>query len=112
MSSRVLELAPSLTRRGNAYSATLAVTDAALAVAALVNRSLAKKTEREIPPLGRFIDVDGVHLHYVDRGSGEPVVLLHGNGSMIQDFVSSGLLEMASQKYRVIAFDHPGFGHS
>jgi pimeloyl-ACP methyl ester carboxylesterase len=39
-------------------------------------------------------------------------VLLHGNGSMVQDFESSGLLGMAAQKYRVIAFDRPGFGHS
>jgi pimeloyl-ACP methyl ester carboxylesterase len=39
-------------------------------------------------------------------------VLLHGNGSMIQDFESGGLLAMAAKKYRVIAFDRPGFGHS
>jgi pimeloyl-ACP methyl ester carboxylesterase len=84
----------------------------ALAVAAVVNRYLAKKAERDNPPIGRFIEVDGVKLHYVDRGSGDPVVLLHGNGSMIQDFESSGLIGMASRKYRVIAFDRPGFGYS
>ncbi len=38
------------------------------------------------PPAGQFLEVDGVRLHYVERGSGEPLVLLHGNGSMIQDF--------------------------
>jgi pimeloyl-ACP methyl ester carboxylesterase len=90
----------------------IAATVAALGIAALVNRSLAKKAERENPPAGKFVEVDGVRLHYVDRGSGEPIVLLHGNGSMIQDFASSGLIEMASQKHRVIAFDRPGFGHS
>jgi pimeloyl-ACP methyl ester carboxylesterase len=78
----------------------------------LVNRSLAKKAERENPPAGRFIDVHGVRLHYVDRGSGEPLVLLHGNGSMIQDFASSGLIDIAARRHRVIAFDRPGFGHS
>jgi len=31
---------------------------------------------------------------------------------MIQDFVSSGLLEKAAHKYRVIVFDRPGFGFS
>jgi hypothetical protein len=31
---------------------------------------------------------------------------------MIQDFESSGLIEMAAQKYRVIAFDRPRLGHS
>jgi pimeloyl-ACP methyl ester carboxylesterase len=31
---------------------------------------------------------------------------------MIQDFESSGLVDLAAKKYRVIAFDRPGFGHS
>jgi pimeloyl-ACP methyl ester carboxylesterase len=83
-----------------------------MAATALLNRHLAKKAERDNPPAGRFIEVDGVRLHYVVHGRGEPLVLLHGNGSMIQDFGSSGLLSMASEKYRVIAFDRPGFGHS
>jgi pimeloyl-ACP methyl ester carboxylesterase len=41
-----------------------------------------------------------------------PLVLLHGNGSMIEDFQSSGLIDLAATKYRVIAFDRPGFGHT
>ena len=41
-----------------------------------------------------------------------PLVLLHGNGSMIEDFQSSGLIDLAAKKYRVIAVDRPGFGHS
>lgn len=85
---------------------------AALTVFALVNRLIAKKAERDNPPRGKFVEVDGVRLHYIERGQGEPLVLLHGNGSMIQDFVSSGLLDKAAHKYRVIAFDRPGFGYS
>src|SRR5947209_17304297 len=84
----------------------------ALTLAALYNRERARQAERDNPPAGRFIEIDGVRLHYVERGTGEPLVLLHGNGSMIEDFESSGLLGMAAQKYRVIAFDRPGFGHS
>jgi pimeloyl-ACP methyl ester carboxylesterase len=84
----------------------------ALAAMALANRHLAKKAERENPPAGRFMTVNGVRLHYVDQGSGTPLVLLHGNGSMIQDFQSSGLIDLAAKKYRVIAFDRPGYGHS
>jgi pimeloyl-ACP methyl ester carboxylesterase len=94
------------------YATGAGVVFAALAVSALVNRHLARKAERENPPQGRFLEIDGVRLHYVERGQGEPLVLLHGNGSMIQDFESSGLIEMAAQKYRVIAFDRPGYGHS
>jgi pimeloyl-ACP methyl ester carboxylesterase len=51
-------------------------------------------------------------VHYVERGKGEPLVLLHGNGSMIQDFETSGLIDLAARNYRVIAIDRPGYGHS
>jgi pimeloyl-ACP methyl ester carboxylesterase len=89
-----------------------AATAATLVVTAFVNRHLAKKAERRNPPRGEFLKVDGVRLHYIERGQGEPLILLHGNGSMIQDFESSGLVDLAAQKYRVIVFDRPGYGHS
>lgn len=94
------------------YPAAVGVVAAALAASAIVNYILAKRAERRNLPTGRFITVEGVRLHYVERGSGPPLVLLHGNGSMIQDFQSSGLIDLAAKKYRVIAFDRPGFGHS
>ncbi len=94
------------------FAAASAVAIAALAAMALLNRHLAKKAEHDNPAAGRFLDVDGVRLHYVERGSGEPLVLLHGNGSMIEDFESSGLIDLAAKHYRVIVFDRPGFGHS
>ncbi len=83
-----------------------------MAGAALINRKLAKNAQRDNPPQGRFIEVNGVRLHYVERGNGRPLVLFHGNGSMIQDFQSSGLIDRAAETYRVIVFDRPGFGHS
>jgi pimeloyl-ACP methyl ester carboxylesterase len=85
---------------------------AALAISAVVNRFAAKKAERDNPPMGKFVDVGGLLLHYVEHGTGEPLVLLHGNAGMIQDFASSGLIDKAARKYRVIVFDRPGFGYS
>jgi pimeloyl-ACP methyl ester carboxylesterase len=98
--------------REHPYATASALTVAALVLSALLNRSLAAKAERENPARGRFVEVDGVRLHYVERGKGTPLVLLHGNGSMIQDFETSGLIDMAAAKYRVIVFDRPGYGHS
>ena len=94
------------------YAAASAVVIGALAAMALINRHLAKKAERDNPATGCFLDVDGVRLHYVERGAGEPLVLLHGNGSMIEDFECSGLIDLAAKNYRVIVIDRPGFGHS
>jgi pimeloyl-ACP methyl ester carboxylesterase len=61
---------------------------------------------------GRFVDVDGVRLHYLERGQGPTLVLVHGIGSMIDDFVLSGLFASAAGQFRVIAIDRPGYGRS
>jgi pimeloyl-ACP methyl ester carboxylesterase len=73
-------------------------------------RGLTMVAEDE-PPFFRFITVEGTRLRYLDRGSGTPVVLLHGNGSMIEDFIASGIMDHAPG-HRFIAFDRPGFGYS
>jgi pimeloyl-ACP methyl ester carboxylesterase len=85
---------------------------AVLGGAALLVRNRVRRAEHENPPRGRFIDVDGVRLHYLERGHGSPVVLLHGNGAMIQDYEISGILDLAAERHRVVAFDRPGFGYS
>lgn len=84
----------------------------ALLVSAYLNNRLAKKAERDHPALGQFVEVDGVRLHYLEHGTGTPLVLLHGNGGMIQDFLSSGLIDKAAERHRLIAFDRPGYGYS
>jgi pimeloyl-ACP methyl ester carboxylesterase len=98
--------------RSHPYAAAVGLLAGAMAVSAVVNHRLARKAERQNPPLGRILDIDGVRLHVVEQGTGIPLVLLHGNGSMIADFGSSGLLDLAARRHRVIAFDRPGFGHS
>ena len=79
---------------------------------ALANRLLARRAERLNPPAGRFVHKNGVLLHHIDRGAGRPLVLLHGNGGMIEDLTCSGLVDLAARHYRVLAFDRPGYGHS
>jgi pimeloyl-ACP methyl ester carboxylesterase len=116
MAGRRSALAPTSGRRGwiesHPYMTGLAAVAGVLAVSALANHQLAKRAERRNPPSGRFINVDGVRLHYIERGEGSPLVLLHGNGSMIEDFASSGLIDLAARRHRVIVFDRPGYGHS
>jgi pimeloyl-ACP methyl ester carboxylesterase len=93
---------------------TLGIGAAALGGLAALNLALAKLAEWRTPPIGRFITVRGVRLHYLDTGArnGQPLVLIHGNASLIQDFTSSGLIALAAKRYRVIAFDRPGYGYS
>jgi pimeloyl-ACP methyl ester carboxylesterase len=80
--------------------------------AAAYNAMRARRAEEANPPLGSFIEVDGVRLHYLERGDGPLVVLLHGNGTMIEDWLASGVFDALALTNRVIAFDRPGFGRS
>src|SRR3982751_5850581 len=85
---------------------------AALGAAALYTAKMTRDAERKHPPIGRFLDVDGVRRHYLERGTGEPLVLIHGNGTLIQDFTVNSLVDQLSQRYRIIVFDRPGYGYS
>ncbi|PBC09392.1 alpha/beta fold hydrolase [Mesorhizobium sp. WSM3859] len=78
---------------------------------ALYNNILARRalTGR---PLGRFVHIGGTKLHFLEAGDGQPLLLLHGNGASAEDFTTSGIFDRAAPRYRVLAFDRPGFGMS
>ena len=60
-------------------------------------------------PDSRFIDVNGLTVHYKIYGEGEPyIVLLHGFGASL--FSWQQVLQPLSQYGTVIAYDRPGFG--
>lgn len=90
----------------------LALAAGAALTAAAFNEERARAAERAHPPQGRLLEIDGVRLHVVERGSSSPVLYLHGNGGMIQEIEATGLIEALAREHRMIAFDRPGFGHS
>ena len=57
-----------------------------------------------------FADVDGVRLHYQEKGAGAPLVLLHGFTSSTYSW--KDVFESLSTNFRVIAVDLKGFGFS
>jgi len=57
-----------------------------------------------------FIDVDGVKIHYQEKGTGTPLVLLHGYTSSTYSW--KDVFEPLSKSFHVIAVDLKGFGLS
>ncbi len=55
-----------------------------------------------------YVETDGFRIRYMEAGHGSPVVILHGEGGLIRSKVHDEL----AKKYRVIAFEMPGFGQS
>jgi pimeloyl-ACP methyl ester carboxylesterase len=58
----------------------------------------------------QFADVNGIRLHYLIAGEGDPVVLLHGFAET--SHMWSPLISRLSDKHTVIAPDLRGFGQS
>lgn len=64
---------------------------------------------RDHPPEGRFVQVGGARVHYVQEGAGPDVVLIHGASGNTRD-MTFGLVPRLREHYRVTAFDRPGLG--
>ena len=60
---------------------------------------------------GAYLDIEGRRVHYVEAGTGEPVVLIHGwNGSTFS--FRHVIPELAQAGYRAVAIDLFGYGYS
>ncbi len=61
----------------------------------------------------QYAEVDGVEMHYIEAGDGDPVVLVHGGGMGSCGAVNYGdVMEPMSNHYRIIAPDLVGFGET
>jgi 4,5:9,10-diseco-3-hydroxy-5,9,17-trioxoandrosta-1(10),2-diene-4-oate hydrolase len=66
-------------------------------------------------PQGHYVTLqEGLRLHYLDQGSGEPVVFIHGSGPGASGHSNfkQNYPQFAAAGYRVIVPDLPGYGAS
>ena len=62
---------------------------------------------------GAYFDSGGVRIHYAEKGSGTPVVLVHGLGvNLGMNWVRSGIFDGLAKDHRVVALDLRGHGLS
>lgn len=83
-------------------------------IVALVGLLFGSPGQAREAPEGRFFDSDGVRIHYVDEGSGEPVLLIHGftadlRVNWVEPKIFGGLRDAG---FRVVAYDTRGHGKS
>lgn len=71
----------------------------------------ARQVESADPPSGRFLEIDGCRIHYVDEGAGPPLFLIHGLGGQLGNFTYV-LVARLAKEFRVVAVDRPGSGYS
>ena len=56
----------------------------------------------------KFLQLDGMNIHYKDEGNGPVLILIHGVCASLQTW--DGWAERLKSHYRVIRLDVPGFG--
>lgn len=96
---------PTCAAAARAMTAWLRKTAAMLAVTSLLGGGALAQS-----PQSRFADVNGVRLHYLAAGQGDPVVLLHGYAQNSHMWLP--LIKALQANHTVIAPDLRGFGQS
>lgn len=66
--------------------------------------------EGEFPFASRYFATGQGQMHYVDEGTGDPIVFVPGNPSW--SFEARNVIKALSGEFRCIAVDHIGFGFS
>lgn len=69
-----------------------------------------KNWQKEYPFESKFFDHDGLKQHYIDEGSGDPILMVHGNPTW--SFYYRNLVSAFRDSHRMIAVDHIGCGLS
>ncbi|MEE8607516.1 MAG: haloalkane dehalogenase [Nitrospiraceae bacterium] len=69
-----------------------------------------EKIAAEFPFESKFVEVHGSNLHYVDEGTGDPILFLHGNPT--SSYLWRNIIPHVSSHGRCIALDFIGMGKS
>ncbi len=74
-------------------------------------RRIVRMARALVPPPGKFVEIDGNRIHYVEEGEGRPIVFVHGLGGT-QFHFSKPLFPLLKGDFRLVAPDRPGSGYS
>jgi len=65
------------------------------------------------PEIGKSVVAAGIKTNFLEAGSGDPVILIHGSGPGVTGYANWRLtIPVLAQKYRVLAPDIAGFGYT
>lgn len=78
---------------------------------AAFSAATARKIEAAVPMDGDIVQIGRDRIHYVDKGAGPAIVMIHGLGGQMRNFARSVVDDLA-RDYRVVLVDRPGSGYS
>ena len=69
-----------------------------------------RSTSAAMPYESRFVEVDGSRIHYVEEGSGDPILFIHGNPTSC--YLWRNVIPHLAPDARCLALDLIGMGRS
>ncbi len=78
---------------------------------AVITQLTSRWIEGRIPRDGDILTINGTDMHYLDRGQGRPIALIHGLSGQMRNFAPD-LVDKLAADHRVILVDRPGSGYS
>src|SRR5260370_26897241 len=81
-----------------------------LLVASTLLFGTSARADKTVEPSAKDATVFGYRIHYLEAGSGDPVILLHGTGGEWARWMPT--IKWLASSFRIIAPDHIGFGQS
>lgn len=99
-----------------AYLLVILVTAAVFALAIwlgynrIQTRRIVTLAESAAPAAGRFIEMEGCRIHYVEQGEGRPILFVHGLGGWAQHLSHPLFAHLPGN--RLVSVDRPGSGRS
>ena len=69
-----------------------------------------KAISADFPFESKYIEIKGSKIHYIDEGSGDPILFLHGNPT--SSYLWRNVIPHLTSQGRCIALDHIGMGKS
>jgi 2-hydroxymuconate-semialdehyde hydrolase len=65
------------------------------------------------PEIGQTVNVAGVNTNYIEAGSGDPLILIHGSGPGVTAFANwRGVIPDLAERFKCYAPDTLGFGYT
>jgi haloalkane dehalogenase len=69
-----------------------------------------KSISSEFPFPSKFIEINGSNIHYIEEGTGDPIVFIHGNPT--SSYLWRNIIPYLTPHGRCIALDLIGMGKS
>ena len=82
----------------------------AFAIVVCASRCEAQQGKKPTPTADKFAMVYGVKIHYIEAGTGDPLILIHGLADDVA--VWNSVISPLAARFRVVALDQIGFGRS